>query len=255
MIGRRGIWMFAAVLALCGHAALAALALTQLDDPDDDDLGAPGIEIAVDLAAPPLPDSNRPPGPESEAAAASTAAAEQKTEIKEAALPKETPVEAQDPDRLVSVEKIDRPPIPDPEVHPSKARRAEQSAAQDATAPPVVRDAPIAAHSVTRDQGTGQSRDLVRVTWQKELLAHLDRYKRYPSWRSNQSAEITVNIVLDRTGHVVSAAVAQGSGDDAFDHAALAMIERANPVPPPPASVADEGLNFSLPVIFRKYDR
>jgi protein TonB len=57
---------------------------------------------------------------------------------------------------------------------------------------------------------------------------------------------------LDRTGHVVSASVAKSSGDEAFDSAALAMINRANPVPPPPPLVADEGLSFSLPVNFHK---
>ena len=41
-----------------------------------------------------------------------------------------------------------------------------------------------------------------------------------------------------------------GSGDPAFDAAALAMLQRANPVPPPPPLVADDGLTFTLPVIF-----
>jgi outer membrane biosynthesis protein TonB len=36
-----------------------------------------------------------------------------------------------------------------------------------------------------------------------------------------------------------------------FDEAALAMIHRSDPVPPPPPLVADEGLSFTLPVIFR----
>ena len=90
------------------------------------------------------------------------------------------------------------------------------------------------------------------MTWQKELLAHLDKYKRYPSDRSQKSAEILITLSLDRTGHVLAANVARSSGDEAFDRAALAMVERASPVPPPPPLVADEGLDFSLPVIFRK---
>jgi periplasmic protein TonB len=50
----------------------------------------------------------------------------------------------------------------------------------------------------------------------------------------------------------LTANVAKSSGDEAFDHAALTMVERASPVLAPPPLVADEGLNFSLPVIFRK---
>ncbi len=40
-----------------------------------------------------------------------------------------------------------------------------------------------------------------------------------------------------------------------FDNAALAMMRRADPVPPPPALIADEGLSFSLPVVFRAQGR
>ena len=91
----------------------------------------------------------------------------------------------------------------------------------------------------------------MRVTWQKELVAHLDRHKRYPAERSQKSAEIMVSFALDRLGHVLSASIVKGSGDPAFDQAALAMVRRSDPVPPPPPLVADEGLNFTLPVIFK----
>ena len=50
---------------------------------------------------------------------------------------------------------------------------------------------------------------------------------------------------------MVSASIVKGSGDAAFDEAALAMLKRADPVPQPPPLVADEGLSFTLPVIFR----
>jgi TonB family protein len=91
----------------------------------------------------------------------------------------------------------------------------------------------------------------MRATWQKELLAHLDRHKRYPVDRSQKSAEILVSFALDRMGHVLSASIVKGSGDSSFDQAALAMVRRSDPVPPPPPLVADEGLSFTLPVIFR----
>ena len=57
----------------------------------------------------------------------------------------------------------------------------------------------------------------MRATWQKELIAHLDRHKRYPAERSQKSAEILVGFALDRMGHVLSASIVKGSGDAAFD--------------------------------------
>jgi TonB family protein len=97
----------------------------------------------------------------------------------------------------------------------------------------------------------GESMQKIRVTWQKELVSYLDKHKRYPTERSQKAAEILVSFVLDRVGHVLSTSIVKGSGDSAFDEAALAMVHRADPVPPPPPVVADEGLNFTLPVIFR----
>ena len=66
-----------------------------------------------------------------------------------------------------------------------------------------------------------------------------------------QRAEAVVSFALDRIGHMLSANIVKGSGDRSFDEAALAMLHRADPVPPPPPLVADEGLTFSLPVVFQ----
>ena len=97
----------------------------------------------------------------------------------------------------------------------------------------------------------GESAVRQRATWEKELAAHFNRFKRYPSDRVMQSAEVIVGFVLDRIGHVVSARIIKGSGDASFDEAALAMLQRADPVPAPPPLVADEDLTFSVPVDFR----
>jgi TonB family protein len=47
------------------------------------------------------------------------------------------------------------------------------------------------------------------------------------------SAEILVGFVLDRMGHLLSAGIVKGSGDPAFDAAALAVVRRSDPVPQP----------------------
>ncbi len=98
-------------------------------------------------------------------------------------------------------------------------------------------------------QGTGRSAERARVTWEKELAVQFDRHKRYPADRSNQAAEIVASFDLDRNGHILSSRVTKSSGDAAFDGAALAMVRRSVPAPPPP--VADAGLSFAMPIIFR----
>jgi protein TonB len=45
--------------------------------------------------------------------------------------------------------------------------------------------------------------------------------------------------------------VVKGSGDAAFDEAAVAMVRRSDPLPAPPPLIADDGLSFTVPVIFR----
>ncbi len=101
-------------------------------------------------------------------------------------------------------------------------------------------------------QGTGQSTQRVVSTWQKELVSFLNRHKRYPEGQAARNVEILVAFTIDRTGHVLSANIAKSSGDPSFDEAAVAMVRRSDPVPQPPALVADMGLSFTLPVIFRE---
>ena len=76
----------------------------------------------------------------------------------------------------------------------------------------------------------------MRATWTKELIAHLDKHKRYPAERQQKTAEIMVSFVLDRTGHVLSTSIAKGSGDTAFDEAALAMVRALRPGAAAPAA-------------------
>ena len=132
-----------------------------------------------------------------------------------------------------------------------QTQASEESAAAEATATPSLDNAPVGPRSVAPAQGSGESARRVRATWQKELVAHLDKHKRYPVERAQKSAEIVVGFVLDRMGHVLSTSIVKGSGDPAFDEAALSMVKRSDPVPPPPPLVADEGLSFTLPVIFK----
>jgi TonB family protein len=253
---RASLWLAAAAAALAIHVAGVALAFAYLSPEEPDDaLGAPAIEIGVELMAPRAEPTDLPVGPETEASAASPPVVEQKAEVKPTELPTDVPTETEDPDRVVSTQDTQKPKDEEQDVTASQTAPSAESAAAVAMAPPSSETARESTQSVAPAQGTGESELRARMTWQKELSAHLDRHKRYPSDRTQREAHIVVAFVLDRTGHVVSASVAQSSGDTSFDNAALAMMRRADPVPAPPALIADEGLSFSLPVIFRAHGR
>jgi protein TonB len=248
----RRLWVFAALGALALHIGGAALAVAHLrtNDPDDS-LGAPAIEIGLELMSPRLETTDLPPGPDTDASVASPALAEQKAEVKETELPKDVPTETEDPDRVVTPNDSNKPKEDDTKLAAVQTNASTESVAAEATATPSSEAIKQGPRSVAPAQGTGASAQRVRATWQKELIAHLDKHKRYPAQRSQKSAEILVSFALDRMGHVLSTSIVKGSGDTAFDEAALAMVRRSDPMPQPPPLVADEGLNFTLPVIFR----
>ncbi len=248
----RKIWIFAAIVALAFHVGIGGSLLLEVDQQiDDSELGAPALAIGIDLVSPRFEPSNLPPGPESEASAASQPAAKQQLLTEQPELPKETPIESENPDRVVTQNDVKVPAEETPEVVLKQVAPAEASVAQEAAAPPSVATPVEAPQSVTVDQGIGVSRQRARLTWQRELMAHLDRFKRYPGERLQRNTEIVVDLTMDRTGRVVSASVSKSSGHNAFDEAAVAMVRRASPLPAPPPLVADEGLTFMLPVIFR----
>jgi TonB family protein len=234
------------------HVGGGALAVAHLRSVEPDDtFGAPAIEIGLEMTSPHLEPTDLPPGPDADASVASPALAEQKAEVKETELPKDVPTESDDPDRVVATNSPNKPKEDDSKIAEVQTTASLESVAAEATATPSSEAIPEGTRSVAPAQGTGASAQRLRATWQKELVAHLDRHKRYPAERSQKSAEILVSFALDRMGHVLSTRIVKGSGDAAFDEAALAMIRRSDPVPQPPPVIADEGLNFTLPVIFR----
>ncbi|MFL6791170.1 MAG: energy transducer TonB [Bradyrhizobium sp.] len=248
----RRLWVFAAVGALALHLGGAALAITHLqNDEPEDSLGAAAIEVGVELASVHREVADLPPGPDTDASMASPQLAEQKAEVKETDLPKDTPTEAEDPDRVVTPNESKKPKEDDPKVAAVQTSASTESVAAEATATPSSEAIPEGRRSVAPAIGTGETARRVRATWQKELMAHLDKHKRYPAERALKSAEIYVRFTLDRLGHVLATSIEKGSGDAAFDQAALAMVKRSDPVPAPPPLIADEGLSFTLPVIFR----
>ncbi|MBR1224512.1 MULTISPECIES: energy transducer TonB [unclassified Bradyrhizobium] len=248
----RRLWVFAGVCALALHIGGAALAISHLQTEEADDaLGATAIEIGLEMASVHREVTDLPPGPDTDASTASPQLAEQKAEVKETELPQDKPTEPEEADRVVTETESKKPKEDDPKIAAVQTAASTESVASEATATPSSEAIPEGPRSIAPAIGSGETARRVRATWQKELSAHLDKHKKYPKDRTQQAAEIAVRFTLDRMGRVLSVSIEKGSGDAAFDEAALSMVRRSDPVPAPPPLIADEGLSFTVPVIFR----
>jgi protein TonB len=246
------IWLLGAVSAVALHAGGVALVVARMEEePDSADMGAPAIAIGVEIEAPHREASELPPGPEAEASTASQAVQEQVAKAEESALPKDTPVESENPDQVVAPEAAEKPKEEEPETSVVQTNQSVESVASEATAAPSIETAKEAEQSVAPVQGTGDSTLRLRATWAKQVAGHIERHKIYPGNAPRRTAQVVVSFTIDRLGHVLTAGIAQSSGEPSFDEGALVWIRRADPLPPPPPLVADEGLSFAMPFNFR----
>jgi protein TonB len=249
----RRLWIFAALTALALHLGGVALALANLHSDDGDgDLGANAAEYAVEMVSPKVEDANLPPGPDSDASQASPQLAEQKAEVKESELPKDVPNEADDPDRAVTQNDTRKPKEDEPKVAAVQTQASEEAPAREATARQTLDEkAPEAEQAKAPNQGIGKDKGRLTAIWGRKISAYFELHKRYPQNKSKVT-KVKVSLVLNRRGNVVSVAVAESSGDPAFDDAAISMIRRSDPVPPPPAELTDDQFAFNLDVNFTK---
>jgi len=91
------------------------------------------------------------------------------------------------------------------------------------------------------------------VDFQTQLMAHLNSFKRYPAEakRQGKTGVVMVRFRIDRTGHMLSYRIEQGSGHAALDEETVRLMQRADPFPAPPDSVSGAELEFVVPVQYR----
>jgi protein TonB len=249
----RRLWILAAAAALALHLGGAALALAHLrTDGGDDGLGASGAEFAVEMTSPKSPDTDLPPGPDSEASQFQPQQVEQKAEVKETDLPKDRPQEAEDPDRLVTQNDSKKPEEDNPKVAAVDTPAVEEMPnAADTVLQTLDENAREAEKAAAPSQGIGKDIRKLTAEWGKRISAYFELHKRYPKDK-HKTTTVKVSLVLNRRGNVVSVDVAESSGDPVFDKEAVSMVRRSDPVPLPPAELTDDQFGFSLEVNFKK---
>ena len=92
----------------------------------------------------------------------------------------------------------------------------------------------------------------IEPSWQTVLVRQLQRAKRYPpeAQSRNEQGVVVLSFSLDRDGRVLARRIAKSSGYAELDNEVIAMITRAEPLPPFPASMPEQRLDLTVPIRF-----
>jgi periplasmic protein TonB len=136
------------------------------------------------------------------------------------------------------VQKVEEKPEPLPE-QPSEAMLPPQPKPDEQPVPK--EETPPAPVVVARAVATV-------ATWRSQLMTILEHNKRYPAAaRAPDEQGLTqFAFSIDGDGHLLSHRIAKSSGSAALDAETLALLERAQPYPPPPPELAGHEQIFQL---------
>lgn len=224
---------FGLVLAVHGGAALALMAQEETADAYE------GNTLNIELAA--LTEQTAPSN--------ALASGEPQEAVEE-----QQAVNAEKPEE--KIEKVEEepketPPTPDPQKLLAPIEPAEVTLPTFAP-PPKVEQPQQPVEERERREETARTASLgspLTPQWRARLATHLQRFKRYPN--GSRSTGVThVEFTLDRKGKLVLTKIVKSSGSDVLDQAAIDMLRRAEPLPPPPAGVDEAQLKMLVPVKF-----
>jgi periplasmic protein TonB len=92
----------------------------------------------------------------------------------------------------------------------------------------------------------------IEPSWRTSLMRALQRAKRYPAEARarNEQGVVLLSFSIDRSGRVLAHRIAKSSGYAVLDNEALAIVMRAEPLPPFPATMSESKLNLTIPIRF-----
>lgn len=231
-------WGGAFAVVLAAHAALLLVAMHWSGRTTAATTQQPALFIDLSPPAPPAPPAEPPPAPHEVPVDPPSKPAPPRPAVEPKVVP-DPPVATPDPPQ---------PPPPRPAMPVADAPQSQPREVVSIPPPPV---APATASPMppapSQPQGGGG-----QANWEGRVLAHLHRYKRYPrAAQFNRREGVPwVRIILDRQGRVLSSRLDKGSGVRSLDDEALALLERAQPLPPPPDNVRGERIELVVPIEF-----
>lgn len=233
-------WIVSGAVVLCVHGAIAAAMMTWSDP-----LAAGGADAVVTLDMSPV------------AAAPTTEKSDIAPDTKTQQQTEEQPEPEDKPQ-----EKVEETPQPPPPVDPpqkaevalppppkpvEKKKPQQKMAAINTRQLSAERVAPRAS---SPSPGAGGA---ARAQYGQLIVAHLNRFKNYPSASRSRHEEgvVMLAFTLDRGGRVVASRIARGSGFGDLDREALDMLRRAQPFPTPPPDLTEQRFSYTAPM---RYD-
>lgn len=246
-----GPWKVALLLAISIIAHAAIFVVFNRPAPPKASIGLEVITVELELGAKTVAGQAEKPSQsqETQDSAAAEANTEPPTveETKEAEVKQEVavapPVADETPEPVKSEPKKlpepPRPPVAETKPKPTPpAPRAEPKKEKKHTT------SPVDSTNSKASSGVGRGRSDADANYKGIAFAHLSRFA---SGRDVQGSG-RVAFKLDGNGRVTSVKVVGSPGVESFDRAAIAMVQRASPFPPPPGGRA---IDIVAPVTFR----
>jgi periplasmic protein TonB len=215
-------WVMAGTVVI-GIYAGAAVYLLATHQPDE--IGAASDVVTVELA----PIDSTPDAKEQDVAPAPETMVESQP-LPDLAQPKPQQEEM----------KVEQPPDETPTEVPLPTPKPPEK---------VVETPPPAPQTAQQVKGGAPA---VEPSWQASLVRQLQRFKRYPasSQSRNEQGVVLLSFSLDRSGRVLARSIAKSSGYADLDNEVMAMIMRAEPLPPFPPSMTQPRIDLTVPIRF-----
>ncbi len=224
-------WAFCFSICLAAHAVPAVIAAWWLGTAASP-ASAPPTAIMVDMSPSPStpvqPQTEIPPGP-----------VQQHIDI----------------DKPQTVRHDKTPPVLKaavalPTAQDARPNPQDKTPVRETTAPPsaAAPQASAAAPAPTAAEAPSNA----APTWQSLLLGRLEQFKHYPvdAQERNEQGVPYLRFAMDREGRVLAFRIEKSSGFASLDNEALALIQRAQPLPKPPPDVSGERIELVVPIEF-----
>ena len=228
-------WLACFTLALFVHVGGALALLAHWSETSDLVANAPIImvELAPVAVAPQTQPTELPPGP-------------QQTEAEPKPDPEKTiEMVVIPPDQQAEQQLAVTPPKP---VEKPKEKKPKETLASLTSAPSTAEQPAERAAAPT--PGASSHNPYAVPSWKSLLVSQLERSKRYPTEarvRGEQGvAQLAFNV--DRHGGVHDARIVHSSGSELLDRETLVMVQRAQPLPPPPPELPGTQIEIVVPI-------